>query len=149
MQPAYIFVLNLSKPVALIILIALLGCMVLQDVAQLTASSRFVWALARDQGPSRKPEVELTRAALPFSNVWRRVSTKHRIPRLGAALITVVAVPALLVLAAGNSVLTGLALQGSVARACWRADMAQRRLCDPAQLPDSSRSARGRRTRCA
>ena len=51
-------------------------------------------------------------SALPFSNVWRRVSTKHRIPRLGAALITVVAGPALLVLAAGNSILTGLALQG-------------------------------------
>ena len=94
-------------------LIALLGCMVLQDVAQLTASSRFVWALARDQGALSLAD-PADFAALPFSNVWRRVSTKHRIPRLGAALIAFVAAPALLVLAAGNSILTGLALQGCV-----------------------------------
>ena len=51
-RPAYIFTTNLSTGLAAACLIVLLGCMFLQDVAQLSASSRFVWAVARDQGAS-------------------------------------------------------------------------------------------------
>jgi len=74
-------------------------CMVCQDVAQLLASSRFVWALARD-------------SALPFSKFLCQVSTRHRIPRYGATLIVTLATPALALVSSGSTVINGLALQG-------------------------------------
>ncbi|KAG0139992.1 hypothetical protein CROQUDRAFT_53912 [Cronartium quercuum f. sp. fusiforme G11] len=63
-----------SRPAALFILCSLLILMFLEDVAQLFASSRFTWAMARDRG-------------FPFAHVWRRVSTEHRIPRMATCLL--------------------------------------------------------------
>ena len=54
----------------------------------------------------------MTPAALPFSPFLSRVSTVNKIPRLAAISIALLSAPALVILAAGNSILTSLALQG-------------------------------------
>lgn len=46
----------------------------IQQASQFLASTRFVWALARDN-------------AFPFANVWRQLSAKSRTPRRAAVLL--------------------------------------------------------------
>ncbi|POW18922.1 hypothetical protein PSHT_05283 [Puccinia striiformis] len=46
----------------------------IQQISQLFASTRFVWALARDN-------------AFPFANQWRKLSTKSQMPRRATTLL--------------------------------------------------------------
>jgi amino acid transporter len=70
-----------------------------QDIAQLLASSRFVWALARDD-------------AVPFSPHLRRLSADTRIPVRAIWVICIFVAPALLLVIGSRKIVTSLILSG-------------------------------------
>lgn len=96
--PAQILNTVLPQGLAFTILVLLIILMQAQDVAQLLASSRFVWALARD-------------SALPGSRFVRPLSAA-RIPVRATFAISTVVFLSLLLVATGKQIVTSLALQG-------------------------------------
>lgn len=97
--PAQALTAVLPRGLSGVLLAMTLVTMQFQDVAQLLASSRFVWALARD-------------SALPTSPYFRRLSFNSRIPVRAALGICCIVGPSMLLLAASRSIVTSLMLQG-------------------------------------
>lgn len=96
--PAQILTEVLPRPMAFCVVLLLLVLMQFQDIAQLLASSRFIWALARD-------------SAIPFSPWLSRLSTS-RIPLRATWVVCAIAGPALLLIAVSRKIVTSLVLQG-------------------------------------
>jgi amino acid transporter len=96
--PAQLMTEVLPRPMAFCIILLLVVLMQFQDIAQLLASSRFIWALARD-------------SAIPFSPWLGRLSTA-RIPVRATWAVCGIAGPALLLVAASRKIVTSLVLQG-------------------------------------
>ncbi len=101
LQPSVGLLINsLPRPYVTLILVLVLCCLGLQNVAQLLATSRFIFALARE-------------SALPFSGFFRRLSTSQRQP-LNAIWATVAVVtPGLLLLRISPSVVGTIILEGA------------------------------------
>lgn len=96
--PAQLMTEVLPRPMAFCIVFLLVILMQFQDIAQLLASSRFIWALARD-------------SAIPFSP-WLSKLSKSRIPRRATWVVASISGPALLLIAASRKIVTSLVLQG-------------------------------------
>lgn len=73
--------------------------MIFQDTAQLLASSRFMWALARD-------------SAIPFSPYLRRLSAGSQLPIRATWTVCAIAAPCLLLIAGSRQIVTSLILSG-------------------------------------
>lgn len=86
----------LSTSIVVLIIIAIAA----QNVAQLTASSRYCWALARDQ-------------ALPFSSIIGRVSERDHIPRAAVLFLACCTLPGVALVGSVKGVVTSVALQGT------------------------------------
>lgn len=96
--PAIILGTLLPRPAAFALLFLLIVLMLMQDTAQLLASSRFIWALARDK-------------ALPASPFFR-VLSPSRIPRRATIAVCVLVFLSLMLLATDRKIATSLMLQG-------------------------------------
>ncbi|GAA5865779.1 hypothetical protein JCM1840_003257 [Sporobolomyces johnsonii] len=83
-----------------LILVLVLLSIVFQHVAQLLATSRFIWALSRE-------------SALPFSTFFRRLSAKHKQPLRAIWAVVGISVPALLLLAVNTSIIATTLLEGA------------------------------------
>ncbi|CEQ39368.1 SPOSA6832_00890 [Sporobolomyces salmonicolor] len=83
-----------------LILVLVLLSIVFQHVAQLLATSRFIWALSRE-------------SALPFSTFFRRLSSKHKQPLQAIWAVVGISVPALLLLAVNTSIIATTLLEGA------------------------------------
>lgn len=66
--------MHCSRRASVCIFSCLLVVTWIQQISQLLASTRFVWALARDN-------------AFPLASLWRKLSTKSRIPRKATILL--------------------------------------------------------------
>lgn len=89
----------LPRPLAFVILLLIVILMIFQDTAQLLASSRFLWALARD-------------SAIPFSPYLRRLSPGSQLPIRATWLLCAIAAPCLLLIAGSRQIVTSLILSG-------------------------------------
>jgi len=96
--PAQILAAVLPRPLAFVVLVMILFTMEFQDIAQLLASSRFVWALSRD-------------SAIPLSTYFRHLSVK-KIPVRATWIICAVVAPSLMLIAIDRKIATSLMLQG-------------------------------------
>lgn len=97
--PAQILTEILPRPLAFIILLLIVILMIFQDTAQLLASSRFMWALARD-------------SAIPFSPYLRRLSAGSQLPIRATWTVCAIAAPCLLLIAGSRQIVTSLILSG-------------------------------------
>lgn len=89
----------LPRPLAFTILLLIVILMIVQDTAQLLASSRFMWALARD-------------SAIPFSPYLRRLSPGTQLPVRATWTVCAIAAPCLLLIAGSRQIVTSLILSG-------------------------------------
>lgn len=89
----------LPRPLAFTILLLIVILMIIQDTAQLLASSRFMWALARD-------------SAIPFSPYLRRLSAGTQLPVRATWTVCAIAAPCLLLIAGSRQIVTSLILSG-------------------------------------
>lgn len=74
--------------------------MLFQNVAQLLASSRFVWALARE-------------SAIPCSGFFKKVTVKHKLPSRAIWAVIGITAPALVLLAISSRVVGTILLEGT------------------------------------
>ncbi|GAA5899863.1 uncharacterized protein JCM6883_006013 [Sporobolomyces salmoneus] len=91
---------SLPRHYTLLVLVLVLISLVFQNVAQLLATSRFIWALARE-------------SALPFSAFFRRLSPKHKQPLPAIWVTILIAVPTLLFLAIDAHIFATTLLEGA------------------------------------
>ncbi|GAA5986317.1 hypothetical protein JCM5350_002979 [Sporobolomyces pararoseus] len=91
---------SLPRHYTLLVLVLVLISLVFQNVAQLLATSRFIWALARE-------------SALPFSTFFRRLSTDHKQPLPAIWVTILIAVPTLLFLAIDAHIFATTLLEGA------------------------------------
>lgn len=101
LQPSIALIANsIPRGYTTAILIFVLFGLLFQTVAQLMATSRFIWALSRE-------------SALPFSNFFRRLSKKHRTPIPAIIGTWAVVMPALCLIAVNVSILATTMLEGA------------------------------------
>lgn len=74
--------------------------MVLQNVAQLFATSRFIWALARE-------------SAIPFSQFFHKISSTYRQPLHAIWVVVAIAAPSLLLLGISTQIVGTILLEGA------------------------------------
>lgn len=96
--PALLLSTLVPQPLAFIILLLIVLLMKAQDTAQLLASTRFIWALARD-------------SALPFSHFFRHLSIS-RLPVRATYSVCLVVCLSLMLIATDRAIATSLMLQG-------------------------------------
>lgn len=89
----------MSKTYATVVLILVLLSSVFQNLAQLLATSRFAWALARE-------------SALPFSSFFKVIS-KGRIPYNATWAVVIIMAPALMLLRFSQAIFTTVLLEGA------------------------------------
>lgn len=97
--PAQLLTESLPRPVAFFVLLLIVVGMQFQDIAQLLASSRFIWALARD-------------SALPFSTYFQKLSKSTKIPVRSTWAVCMVAAPPMLLILINRAISTTLILSG-------------------------------------
>lgn len=97
--PAQLLNAVLPRPLAFVILLLMVIGMQFQDIAQLLASSRFIWALARD-------------SAIPFSHFFRKLSPNGRLPIRATWAVCAVAAPSLMLIQIDKAIATSLILKG-------------------------------------
>jgi len=101
LQPSVGLLVNsLPRPYVTLILVLVLICLGLQNVAQLLATSRYIFALARE-------------SALPCSGFFRTLSTSHRQPLAAIWATVAVVAPGLLLLRISPSVVGTIILEGA------------------------------------
>ena len=91
---------TLGRPYATLIIIIILLAMVSQNLAQLLATSRFIWALARE-------------SALPFSHLLRTLSTRRRQPIPAIWLVVSIVAVSLLLLRISTRIVNTILLEGA------------------------------------
>ena len=89
----------LPRSLAFFILILVILGMQFQDIAQLLASSRFIWALARD-------------SAIPGSSYLSHLSMSSRIPVRATWAVCFIVSLSLMLIATSRSIVTNLMLEG-------------------------------------
>ncbi|GAA5985994.1 hypothetical protein JCM11641_004894 [Rhodosporidiobolus odoratus] len=101
LQPSIALIANsLPRAYTVLILVFVLLSFLFQCVAQLLATSRFIWALARE-------------SALPCSTFFRRLSSKSRQPTPAIWITIFIAMPALLLLGIETSIISTTLLEGA------------------------------------
>ncbi|POY75992.1 hypothetical protein BMF94_1077 [Rhodotorula taiwanensis] len=101
LQPSIALIANsIPRGYATVILIFVLFSLLFQNVAQLLATSRFIWALSRE-------------SALPFSAFFRRLSKKNKTPVHAILATWAIVVPALCLIAINVSILATTMLEGA------------------------------------
>ncbi|GAA6044220.1 hypothetical protein JCM8097_002269 [Rhodosporidiobolus ruineniae] len=101
LQPSIALIANtIPKGYTLLVLILVLISFLFQTVAQLLATSRFVFALARE-------------SAVPFSKFFHRLSGKNRQPTAAIWFTIAIVVPSVLLLAIDNSIISTTLLEGA------------------------------------
>ncbi|KAH8923846.1 hypothetical protein BT69DRAFT_129596 [Atractiella rhizophila] len=98
-EPSRILITNLSPALTVTTLALILTVMILQDIAQLLASSRFVWALARDK-------------AIPLSPFFRRLS-KNLLPLHATWVVGSVVFLCVLLITVNRDLVNNLMLKGT------------------------------------
>lgn len=82
------------------VLVCVLCSFLFQAVAQLLATSRYTWALARE-------------SALPWSHIVRRLSKANKLPLTAIWLIVAMSAPVLLLLTINTSIISTILLEGA------------------------------------
>ncbi|BGP19556.1 hypothetical protein JCM10213_000156 [Rhodosporidiobolus nylandii] len=101
LQPSIAIIANsIPRAYTTLILVFVLLSFVFQCVAQLLATSRFIWALARE-------------SALPFSTFFRRLSPSNRQPSRAIWGTIAIAFPSLIFLAINTSIISTTLLEGA------------------------------------
>ncbi|BGP42977.1 hypothetical protein JCM10449v2_006992 [Rhodotorula kratochvilovae] len=101
LQPSIALIANsIPRKYTTLILVFVLLSFLFQNVAQLLATSRFIWALARE-------------SALPFSTFFRRLSTKNRTPTNAIWAVWAISFPAMFLLAINVSIIATMLLEGA------------------------------------
>ncbi|BGP10988.1 hypothetical protein JCM10049v2_006882 [Rhodotorula toruloides] len=101
LQPSIALIANsIPRKYTAVILICVVISLLFQNVAQLLATSRYIWALSRE-------------SALPFSNFFRRLSKTNRTPTAAIWVTWAIACPALLFLAINMSIIATTLLEGA------------------------------------
>ncbi|GAA5900155.1 hypothetical protein JCM6882_002628 [Rhodosporidiobolus microsporus] len=101
LQPSIALIANsIPRSYTTLILVFVLLSFLFQAIAQLLATSRFIFALARE-------------SALPFSNFFRRLSKNNRQPTAAIWGTLAVAVPTLCFLAIDSSIISTIILEGA------------------------------------
>ncbi|GJN93235.1 hypothetical protein Rhopal_006282-T1 [Rhodotorula paludigena] len=91
---------SIPRKYTTLILVLVLLSFLFQNIAQLLATSRFIWALARE-------------SALPFSKFFRRLSSKTRQPTVAIWATWAISFPALLLIAVNVSIIATTLLEGA------------------------------------
>ncbi|KAL8292658.1 hypothetical protein RQP46_001270 [Phenoliferia psychrophenolica] len=91
---------TLPRPFATLIIVIILIAMLSQNVAQLLATSRFIWALARE-------------SALPFSHLLRTISVRGRQPIPAIWVVVVIVALSLFLLRISTRIVTTILLEGA------------------------------------
>jgi amino acid transporter len=101
LQPSIALIANsIPRRHTTLVLIFVLFSFAFQAVAQLVATSRFTWALARE-------------SALPFSHFFRRLSKKDRLPLAAIWIVVLLAAPVFLLLCINVSIISTILLEGA------------------------------------
>lgn len=101
LQPSIALIANsIPRKYTTLILVLVLLSFLFQNIAQLLATSRFIWALARE-------------SALPFSKFFRRLSSKTRQPTVAIWATWAISFPALLLIAVNVSIIATTLLEGA------------------------------------
>ncbi|GAA6056973.1 hypothetical protein JCM3770_001993 [Rhodotorula araucariae] len=101
LQPSIALIANsIPRKYTTVILVLVLLSFLFQNVAQLLATSRFIWALARE-------------SALPFSAFFRRLSSKNRTPTNAIWAVWAISFPAMFLLAINVSIIATMLLEGA------------------------------------
>ncbi|GAA6012779.1 hypothetical protein JCM10207_005357 [Rhodosporidiobolus poonsookiae] len=101
LQPSIALISNsMPRAYATLILVFVLLSFLFQCIAQLLATSRFIFALSREQ-------------ALPFSNFFRRLSKKNRQPSAAIWVTLAIAFPTLILLVIDTSIISTTVLEGA------------------------------------
>ena len=91
---------TLSRPYATLVSVIILMAMLSQNVAQLLATSRFIWALARE-------------SALPFSHLLRTISVRRRQPIPAIWVVVIIVGASLLLLRISTRIIGTILLEGA------------------------------------
>ncbi|KAM0752190.1 hypothetical protein T439DRAFT_287531 [Meredithblackwellia eburnea MCA 4105] len=91
---------TLPRPYATLVIVIVLLAMASQNIAQLLATSRFIWALARE-------------SALPFSHFLRTISSSQRQPIPAIWLVVVIVSLSLLLLRISTQIIATILLEGA------------------------------------
>ncbi|GAA5995300.1 uncharacterized protein JCM10292_005088 [Rhodotorula paludigena] len=101
LQPSIALIANsIPRKYTTLILVLVLLSFLFQNIAQLLATSRFIWALSRE-------------SALPFSKFFRRLSSKTRQPTVAIWATWAISFPALLLIAVNVSIIATTLLEGA------------------------------------
>lgn len=101
LQPSIALIANsIPRSYTMAILVLVLFSLLFQNVAQLLATSRFIWALSRE-------------SALPFSNFFRRLSKKNKTPITAIVATWALVIPAICLIAINVSILATTMLEGA------------------------------------
>ncbi|GAA5984441.1 hypothetical protein JCM10908_003347 [Rhodotorula pacifica] len=101
LQPSIALIANsIPRAHTMVILVLVLFSLLFQNVAQLLATSRFIWALSRE-------------SALPFSNFFRRLSKKNKTPVPAIVATWAIVIPAICLIAINVSILATTMLEGA------------------------------------
>ncbi|GAA5878717.1 hypothetical protein JCM3774_000484 [Rhodotorula dairenensis] len=101
LQPSIALIANsIPRSYTMAILVLVLFSLLFQNVAQLLATSRFIWALSRE-------------SALPFSNFFRRLSKTNKTPVPAIVATWAVVIPAICLIAINVSILATTMLEGA------------------------------------
>ncbi|GAA5963162.1 hypothetical protein JCM8115_001040 [Rhodotorula mucilaginosa] len=101
LQPSIALIANsIPRSYTMAILVLVLFSLLFQNVAQLLATSRFIWALSRE-------------SALPFSNFFRRLSKKNKTPIAAIVATWALVIPAICLIAINVSILATTMLEGA------------------------------------
>jgi amino acid transporter len=101
LQPSIALIANsIPRRYAILILVFVLLSFLFQTCAQLLATSRYIWSLARE-------------SALPFSTFFRGLSKRHRQPSAAIWVTVGIAAPTLLLLSINTSIIATTLLEGA------------------------------------
>lgn len=101
LQPSIAVIANsIPRRHTTLLLTFVLLSFLLQSIAQLIATSRFTWALARE-------------SALPCSDFLRRLSTRDKLPLRTIWVVVGVAAPVLILLTINTSIISTIILEGA------------------------------------
>lgn len=101
LQPSIALIANsIPRRHTTLVLLCVLASFVFQAIAQLLATSRFMWALARE-------------SALPFSDFLRKLSQKDKLPLHAIWAISAIAAPILILLCINTRLISIVVLEAA------------------------------------
>ncbi|KAI5474214.1 amino acid permease-associated region [Pseudohyphozyma bogoriensis] len=103
-QPVALLSNTLTLPWATFLSVIFILASGMQNIAQLLATSRFIWALSRE-------------SAVPFSQFFKRISKRQGQPLQSIWVTVIIAIPALMLIGISYSIVATILLEG----AAWAA----------------------------